>query len=150
MYAHIRYDGGLLVTLKNDAATVKALVRRTPRARLEERRFGDWSAIELISHVTFIAEVMRARIERCLAEERPAVAAVPDGALADEREPAILARRLQKAYAAIVDLLMQPGAAGRPATHPEWGSVSAGFFAAHQATHGHDHIVELAKAFPPA
>lgn len=150
MYARVRYDDGMLMTLKDDAATVNALVRRTPRQRLEERRFGEWSAIELISHVAYIAEVMRARIERCLAEDRPAIEAVPDGALTDERDPVALARRLQEAYAAIVDLLMKPGTAERRATHPEWGSVSAGFFAAHQATHGREHIGELARAFPPA
>ncbi len=149
MYAHVRYVDDMLMTLKDDAATVNALVRRTPRKSLEERRFGEWSAVELIAHVTFIAEVMRGRIERCLVEDRPAVAAVADGALTDEREPVALARRLQRAYAAIVALLMRPGTPERPATHPQWGDVSAGFFAAHQATHGHDHIAELATAFPP-
>ncbi len=144
------YHDDLLMTLKDDAATVNALVRRTPRASLDERRFNDWSAVDLIAHVTLIAEVMRARIERCLAEDAPIIEAVPDGARDPERDPVKLAQRLQRALGGIVALLIQPGAAERPATHPEWGSVSAGFFAAHQATHGHEHVVELANAFPPA
>ncbi len=49
------YRDDLLMTLKDDAATVNALVRRTPRAKLEERRFDQWSALDLIAHVAFIA-----------------------------------------------------------------------------------------------
>ncbi len=143
------YDDLAMMTLKDDAAAVNALVRRTPRGRLDERRFGEWSAVEVIGHVTYIAEVMRERIERCVAEDDPAIASVPDGALPDEREPVALARRLQAAHAAMVELLLEPGAAGRPAHHPEWGRVNAGFFAAYHAKHGHEHIVELARAFPP-
>lgn len=150
MTATLRYDDDVLMTLKDDAATVNALVRRTPRARLEEPRFGEWSASEVIAHVTYIAEVMRERIARCLAEDSPAIRSVPDGALPDERDPMKLAKRLQVAHAAMVELLLEPGAAERPATHPEWGSVNAGFFAAYHAKHGHEHIAELARAFPPA
>ena len=80
----------------------------------------------------------------------PAIEAVPSGALPDERDPLKLARRLQRAHAAMVELLLEPGAADRPATHTEWGSVNAGFFAAYHAKHGHDHILELARSFPPS
>lgn len=150
MAALLRYDDDVVMTLKDDATTANALVRRTPRERLLERRFGEWSAVEVLAHVTDVAEVMRRRIERCVADDVPSIEAIGPGTLADEPDPLRLTRRLQTAHSAIVELLLEPGAAEREAIHPEFGRVNAGFFAAYQAKHGHEHIDELARAFPPA
>ena len=136
--------------LKDGVATVNALVRRTPRERLAERRFDEWSAIEIIAHVVDLAEVTRTRVERSLAEDTPTIESVPSGTLADERDPLRLAKRLQTAHARLVELLMDPGATGRPATHSQWGRITAGHMAAYHARHSDEHIGELSRAFPPA
>ena len=144
-----RYGENDALTLKDDVATVSALVRRVPLWRLREPRFGDWNALEVMAHVTRVAEVVRGRIERCVREDAPAVPAIPEGDLVAQRDPLALARQLGDANAAIVELLREPGATERPATHPEWGSVSAGYFGARHARHAHEHVTELSRGFPP-
>ena len=136
--------------LKDGAATVNALVRRTPRERLAERRFGEWSALEVTAHVVELAEVTARRVERCLVETDPVIESVPAGALGADRDPRNLAARLQRAHARIVELLLNAGAAERRASHPEWGATTAGHFAAYHARHADEHISELSRAFPPA
>ena len=146
----LRYNDDDVMRLKDGAATVNALVRRTPRERLAERRFDEWSALDVIAHVVDLAEVTRSRLERSLAEQNPRIESVPSGSLTDERDPMRLAKRLQTAHAAIVELLMEPGAQDRPATHSEWGETTAGHFAAYHARHADGHISELSRSFPPA
>ncbi len=150
MAERLRFTDDDVMTLKDDVATVSALVRRVPRERLSAKRFGDWSAIELVSHVTNLAEITQRRVERCLAEEEPFLESVPSGTLDPERDPIALARRLQTAHAAIVDALLEPGAAERPARHPEWGQTDAGHVAAYHAHHAHEHLNEVSAAFPPS
>jgi len=146
----LRYDDDDVMRLKDGAATVNALVRRAGRERLAERQFGEWSAIEVIAHVVDLAEVTRRRIERTVAEQNPRIESVPSGTLTADRDPAALAKRLQAAHARIVDLLLEPGVAERPATHSEWGAANAGHFGAYHARHSDEHIRELSRAFPPA
>lgn len=146
----LRYNDEDVMRLKDGAATVNALVRRIPREHLAERRFGEWSAIEVIAHVVDMAEVTRRRIERSIAEDDPRIESVPSGSLTAERDPRRLAGRLQSAHARIVDLLMESGVVDRRATHSEWGAATAGHFAAYHARHADGHIDELSGAFPPA
>ena len=79
----------------------------------------------------------------------PEIASVDSGAMLDERDPHALATRIWAAHAAIVELMMEPGVAKRPGTHPEWGRVPAEHFAAYHARHADEHFRELARAFPP-
>jgi hypothetical protein len=146
----LRYTDDDVMRLKDGSATVNALVRRTPRERLAERRFGEWSALEVIAHVVELAEVTRRRVERAIAESNPHLESVASGSLTPERDPRALARRLQSAHARIVDLLMEPGVPQRPATHPEWGEATAGHVAAYHARHADGHIGELSRTFPPS
>ncbi|HYY55383.1 MAG TPA: DinB family protein [Candidatus Dormibacteraeota bacterium] len=150
MAEQLRYTDDDVMRLKDGAATVNALVRRTRRELLAERRFDEWSALEVIAHVVHLAEVTRERVERTAAEHDPRIESVPSGSLIEERDPVVLARRLQSAHARIVELLMEPGSAQRPATHPEWGRTNAGHFAAYHARHADGHIAELSRAFPPS
>lgn len=146
----LRYDEDAAFTLMDDAATVSAIVRRVPTERLLAARFGEWDAIQLIGHLTDVAEVFAERVRRAQEEDEPRVEAIPDGMVTDpHRDPMDLSRRLLRAHQRIVHLLQQPDAAKRPAIHSDWGRVDAGHLAAYQAKHSHEHVQELAAIFPP-
>lgn len=146
----LRYDEDAAFTLMDDAATVSAIVRRVPMERLRAARFGDWDAVQLIGHVTDVAEVFAERVRRAQEEDEPRVEAIPDGMVTDpHRDPMDLSRRLLRAHQRIVHLLQKPAAAKRPAIHSDWGRVDAGHLAAYQAKHSHEHVQELAALFPP-
>ncbi len=146
----LRYDEDKAFSLMDDAATVNAIVRRVPAERLRATRFGEWSAVELIGHVTDVAEVFAERVRRALEEDTPTLEAIPEGMLGDaRRDPMGLSKRLLGAHQRIVALLQAPGATDRPAIHTEWGRVNAGHIAAYQADHSKAHVAELAAAFPP-
>lgn len=151
----LRYDEDAAFALADDAATISALVRRTPDAELRAVRFGDWNAKQVIGHLAASAEVFAERVRRCVEEERPTIQgwdqdaadAAADNTNAD---PMSLARRLHAAHAQIIQLLTRPGAAARAGVHAERGPVTAGWLAAYQAQHSHEHAAELGRAFPPA
>ncbi|MBI2774224.1 MAG: DinB family protein [Chloroflexi bacterium] len=151
MTERLIYDEDAAFLLMDDAATVNAIVRRTPVEQLRAKRFGDWTAVDLIAHVTDTAEVFAERVRRALEEDTPRLEAIPEGSLGSpHRDPMDLAKRLLAADQRIVAFLKRPGATARPAIHAEWGRVDAGHIGAYQATHSHEHVIELAAAFPPA
>jgi len=144
------YDEDTAFTLMDDAATVSAIVRRVPPDRLQATRFGDWTAVDLIGHVTDVGEVFAERVRRALEEDAPRLEPVPDGMTGDpHRDVMDLSKRLLRAHQRIVALMQRPGAADRPAIHGEWGRVNAAHLAAYQAQHSHEHVLELSKEFPP-
>ena len=150
----LRYDEDIAFTLADDAATVSAIVRRTPDEQLRAVKIGDWTAKEVIGHVTDMAEIYAARIRRCVSEDQPALPSVDQDAIHAERhndaaDPMILAKRLQAAHGDIVRLLQQPGAVDRVGVHAERGAVTAGWLGAYQARHSHGHVTELQPHFPP-
>lgn len=150
----LTYDEDTAFTLADDAATVSALVRRTGADALRQRRFGEWTAIQLIAHLTDSAEIFAERVRRCVEEKQPSILPFdPDDRMSElgrtQLDPMDLSRRLLRAHSAIVQLLQRPGAADRPGIHAEWGKVPAAHFAAYQARHSHEHVAELAGAFPP-
>lgn len=147
----LAYDEDRAFGLMDDAATVSAIVRRTQLERLQGRRFGDWSALEVIGHLADVAEAFAERVRRALEEDTPSLEAIPGGAVAAApRDPMDLSRRLLRAHQRIVAYLQRPGAPERPAIHAEWGRVNAGHLAAYQADHSREHVAELAAAFPPS
>jgi len=150
----LRYDEDTAFALADDAATVSAIVRRTPVDRLRATRLGEWTAVEVIGHLADAAEIFAERVRRCLEEDRPRLEPYDQDALAaerrnGERDPLELSRRLQSAHSRIVQLMQRPGAAARPAVHGAWGETDAGHVAAYQAKHSHDHVAELQGRFPP-
>ena len=150
----LRYDEDTAFTLADDAATISALVRRTPDERLRAVKVGDWSAKEVIGHVADMAEVFAERVRRCATEERPALASVDQDAIQAERrnndaDPMALSKRIQVAHSTIVRLLQEPGAADRVGLHAERGPVTAGWLGSYQARHSHEHVAELQPHFPP-
>lgn len=147
----LTYDDDTAFTLMDDAATVSAIVRRVSVQRLQASRFGDWTAIDLIGHVTDVAEVFAERVRRAQEEDAPTLEAIPEGMTGDpHRDPMDLSKRLLRAHQRIVALLHAPGAVERPAVHTEWGRVNAGHLAAYEASHSHEHVVELSREFPPS
>src|SRR5439155_8607909 len=99
-------------------------------------------------------EIFAGRVRRCVTEERPTLQAFDQDALAverrnGERDPLELSRRVGAAHAEIVRSLMDEKVRSRPGLHSEYGELDAGHFGAYQAQHARDHVVELAKAFPP-
>ena len=150
----LHYDEDAAFTLADDAATISAVVRRTPDERLRAVKIGDWTAKEVIGHVTDMAEVYAERIRRCVAEDRPALPNVDQDAVHAERknndaDATALSKRLQAAHAAIVQTLQRPGARDRTGIHSERGPLTAGWLAAYQARHSHEHVAELQPHFPP-
>src|SRR2546425_6997907 len=150
----LTYDEDKAFLLADDAATIARSVRTVPAARLRATKFDQWTAVEIIGHVADAAEIFADRVQRCIDEDRPAVASYDQDAIAaerrnNERDPMELSRRLSAAHSRIVQLLMRPGWAAHPGRHSDWGDVDAGHFAAYQADHSHGHTSELAKAFPP-
>src|SRR6266540_2998280 len=100
----LTYDEDTAFTLADDAATVSAIVRRTPDQQLRAAHIGDWTAKEVIGHVADMAEVYAERIRRCVAEDRPALPSVDQDAVHTERknndaDPMALSKRLQAAHA---------------------------------------------------
>ncbi len=151
----LRFDDDTAFRLADDAATVTRIVRATPADRLRAARFGDWSAVELIGHLADSAEIFAERVRRCVHEDRPALPSFDQDALARERrnaerDPVDLARRLDAAHREIVQTLMNAANRSRPGIHAEQGELDAGHFGAYQGRHAHEHVAELASAFPPA
>jgi hypothetical protein len=90
-------------------------------------------------------------VRRCVEEDEPELAAIPEGFAGPEESDMVgLSRRLLRAHQAIVHALSDPTARTRMARHAEWGRVPAGHLAAYQARHSHEHISQLASAFPPS
>jgi hypothetical protein len=150
----LHYDEDTAFTLADDAATISAIVRRTPDERLREVKIGDWTAKEVIGHVTDMAEVFAERVRRCAAEDRPALPGVDQNAIHAElknndADAMALSKRLQAAHAEIVRILQRPGSTDRIGLHAERGPVSAGWLGAYQARHSHEHVTELQPHFPP-
>jgi hypothetical protein len=150
----LHYDEDTAFTLADDAATISAIVRRTPDDQLRAVKLGDWSAKEVIGHVADLAEVFADRVRRCAAEDRPELPSVDQDVIHAQRDnndadPMVLSRRLQGAHAAIVRLLQQPGVRDRVGVHAERGPVTAGWLGAYQARHSHEHVTELQPHFPP-
>ena len=120
----LRYDEDKAFWLADDASTVARIVRTVPAERLRTTKFDQWTALEIIGHVTDAAEIFADRVQRCIDEDRPAVASYDQDAVAaerrnNERDPMELSRRLSAAHSRIVQLLQRPGAAARPGTHSD-------------------------------
>ena len=150
----LQYDEDTAFTLADDAATISAIVRRTPDEQLRAIKIGDWTAKEVIGHIADMAEVFADRVRRCATEERPALASVDQDAIQAERknndaDPMALSKRIQAAHATIVRHLQQPGIADRIGLHAERGPITAGWIGAYQARHSHEHVTELQPHFPP-
>ena len=151
----LTYDEDSAFTLADDASTLARIVRTVGADRLRSVKFGDWSAVEVIGHLADSAEIFAERVRRCIEEDRPALASFDQDEIARERrnaerDPMDLSRRVSAAHATIVRLLMDERVRSRPGIHSEHGELDAGHFGAYQARHGHEHAVELAKAFPPS
>ena len=145
----LTYDEDKAFTLMDDAATVNRIVRTTPVEKLREKRFGDWTAVQLLGHLTATAEVFAVRVQRAQDEDDPQLQAMPEGAGdAPSADPMDLAKRLLAAHQKIVALLQRPGAVERAAVHSQWGRVTAGHIATYQADHSKGHVAELSAAFP--
>ena len=150
----LRYDEDTAFTLADDAATISAIVRRTPDETLRAARIGDWTAKEVIGHLADSAEVFAERVRRSVSEDRPALPAWDQDAAHAERhndaaDAMALSKRLQAAHAAIVQALQAPGARDRIGVHAERGPVTAGWLGAYQARHSHEHVSALQPLFPP-
>ena len=150
----LRYDEDTAFTLADDAATVSAIVRRTPDEALRAVKIGEWTAKEVVGHIADTAEVFAERVRRCAEEDRPELPSFDQDAFHAQRhnndaDAMALSRRLQAAHAAIVRLLQRPGTGDRIGVHAERGPVTAGWLGAYQARHSHEHVAELQPLFPP-
>ena len=150
----LTYDEDTALLLADNAATLARIVRTVPADRLRATRFGEWTAIEVMGHLADSAEIFADRVQRCIDEDRPAIASYDQNALAAERrnaerDPMGLSERVMYAHRRMIQLLLQADNRRRPGIHGQWGEVDAGHFAAYQAGHARDHVDELAKAFPP-
>ena len=81
----LRYDEDKAFWLADDASTVARIVRTVPVDRLRATKFDEWTAVEIIGHVADAAEIFADRVQRCIDEDRPAVASYDQDAVAKER-----------------------------------------------------------------
>lgn len=151
----LTYDEDTAFTLADDAATISAIVRRTPDERLRAVKIGEWTAKEVIGHLADSAEVFAERVRRSVTEERPPLPVWDQDAAHAERrnndaDAMALSKRLQAAHAAIVQHLQRPGSRDRIGIHAERGPVTAGWLGAYQARHSHEHVAELQPHFAPS
>jgi len=150
----LKYDDQTAFTLADDAATVARIVRTTAADKLRAVKFGDWTALEVIGHVTDMAEVFAVRVRAIVGEDTPGLASVDQDAVHaqnknNQRDPMELSKRLQVAHGEIVRLLMERANRDRLGIHGEWGEIDAAHVAAYQARHAHEHVTEIASKFPP-
>lgn len=150
----LRYDDDTAFTLADDAATIARIVRTVPAGRLRDERFDQWTALEVIGHVTDMAEVFAERVRRIATEDKPRLRSVDQDTVHaerrnNEREPMELSKRLLAAHGEIVKLLMDHANRSRLGVHGEWGEVDAAHVAAYQARHSHEHVTDLAARFKP-
>lgn len=150
----LRYDEDTAFTLADDAATVARIVRTTSAEKLRAKKFGDWTALEVIGHVADMAEIFAGRIRRIATEDRPRLLSVDQDKVHaerrnNERDPMELAKRLQVAHGEIVRVLMDAANQSRIGLHEEMGEVDGAHLGGYQARHAHEHVDELATAFPP-
>ena len=151
----LRYDDQTAFTLADDAATVARIVRTTAADRLRAVTFGEWTALEVIGHVTDMAEVFAGRVRKMATEDTPRLAPVDQDAVHaqsknNERDPMELSKRLLAAHGEIVRLLTERANRERLGIHGDWGEVDAAHVAAYQARHAHEHVTEIAAKFPPS
>jgi len=81
----LRYDEDKAFFLADDASTIARIVRTVPADRLRATKFDEWTAVEIIGHVADAAEIFADRVQRCIDEDRPTVAAYDQDAVAAER-----------------------------------------------------------------
>ena len=151
----LRYDEDTAFALADDAATLARIVRTTPATDLRAKRFGDWTALEVIGHVADMADVFAERVRRIASEDRPHLVAVDQDKVHaerrnNERDPMELSKRVLAAHGEIVRLLMDKATRSRVGLHDEMGEVDAAHIAGYQARHSHEHATDLATAFPPS
>ncbi|HZP95460.1 MAG TPA: DinB family protein [Candidatus Limnocylindria bacterium] len=149
------YDDDTAFTLADDASTAARIARTVAVGELRAKRFGEWTAVEVLGHVADMAEVFAERVRRVIAEDRPRLASVDQDKIAaerrnDERAPMELSKRIQAAHAELVRLLMDRANRSRVGVHEEQGEVDAGHLGAYHARHAHEHVSDLASAFPPS
>src|SRR3982075_114343 len=106
------YDDDTAFLLADNAATLARIVRTVPADTLRATRFGEWTAVEVIGHLADGAEIFADRVQRCVDEDRPAIAPFDQDALAAERrnaerDPLELSRRLMSAHRRMVQLLVR-------------------------------------------
>src|SRR5437588_12222211 len=81
----LRYDDDKAFLLADDAATIARIVRTVPAEKLRGTKLDQWTALEVIGHVTDAAEMFADRVERCVNENNPRLASYDHDAIARER-----------------------------------------------------------------
>ena len=81
----LRYDDDTAFALSDDAATLARIVRTVTPERLRGKKFGEWTALEVIGHVADMAEVFAERVRRVVTEEHPRLPSVDQDKIAAER-----------------------------------------------------------------
>ena len=150
----LRYDDDTAFTLADDASTIARIARTATAEQLRATKFDEWTALEVVGHITDMAEVFAERVRRMVGEDKPHLAPVDQDAVQaerknNERDPMEFSKRLQAAHGEIVRLLTTPANRARLGVHGEWGEVDAAHVAAYQARHAHEHVSDLAARFPP-
>jgi len=151
----LRYDDDTAFSLADDAATLARIVRTATVAELRAKKFAEWTALEVMGHVADMADVFAERVRRIASEDRPRLAAVDQDKVAaerrnNERDPMEFSKRVLAAHGEIVRILQTVANRSRTGLHDEMGEVDAAHIAGYHARHSHEHIGELASAFPPA
>lgn len=113
---------------------------------------GDWAIVETVAHLADVEERFLGRMRRILDEDRPALAAFDQAALAEERnyrslplEPEV--QRFADLRAEQIALLEPLSAAAwaRTGRHQEHGDVTIRDLVGHVVAHDSAHLAEIAR-----
>jgi hypothetical protein len=146
----------ILKALRAGPIILRRLVRGLDDAAIRTRPSeGEWAIVEVVAHLADTEERALARTRRMLGEDRPALAAYDQRALAEERGyrsmdlDAELGRfeRLRVEAATLLESL-DDGTWKRTGDHAEHGTITIQQLAAHTAGEDADHLAQIARMIP--
>jgi uncharacterized damage-inducible protein DinB len=143
----------LLDVYRSTPVTLRALVRQVDDELTRQRPApGEWSIIEVVTHLADAEEMVVKRVERMLTEDDPALPAYDPAQLAEmsnysARNIAEELDRFETVRGALTSRLEQLDDRGwaRTGQHEEVGEISVEDMTAHMAAHDSVHLAQIAR-----
>jgi uncharacterized damage-inducible protein DinB len=143
----------LLDAYRSAPVTLRALVTGADDALVKRQPVeGEWSVIEIVTHLADAEEMVIKRIERMLTEDDPALPAYSPDDLADargyrSRDLSEELDRFESVRGALVFRLEELDDSGwtRTGQHEEVGEITVEDMTAHMAAHDSVHLAQIAR-----
>jgi uncharacterized damage-inducible protein DinB len=143
----------LLDVYRSAPVTLRALAARTEQTlATSQPAAGEWSIIEIVTHMADAEEMVVKRIERMLTEDNPDLPAYDPAQLAEEsgyhsRDMAAELERFEAVRGRLVSRLEALDDAGwrRTGQHEEVGGITVEDMTVHMAAHDAIHFAQIAR-----